>query len=450
MSGARLESTTRAAAPGATAKARTPMHKAPDPDLGRDLIPKTRYTSRDFAQLEWEGMWRRVWLLAGRESDIPEPGDYFTFEIGPESILVIRQVSGSIAARYNVCMHRGNRLREAGLGHASAFSCLFHGWKYGLDGTLLCVTDPESFPQGAPRERLDLRPVRCDTWGGFVWINLDPGAGSLADYLGMIPEHLDPYHFEEQSIVNDITIEVDCNWKTCVDAFNEAYHVQSTHPGLMQYSDDVNVQIDCYERHSRFLYPLAVVSPRLPNRGEVTEPIREMFLRGIGLDPDRFTGRPDQVRPAIAKQLREVVGPVMGVDFSDLNDDQMVDDYHYTIFPNVTLNIHARGVWVFRHRPHPDDPNRMYFDFLNLLRAPRAAIERPEHEHGRLVDGYSLRHVPGGDVLDEDMYNLPRVQAGMRSSAYPGLHLGTQELRIRHFHHTLEQYLQGAGGGRSG
>ena len=77
-----------------------------------------------------------------------------------------------------------------------------------------------------------MQPVRCDTWGGFIFVNLDPGAGSLKDYLGMIPLHLDPYHFEEYEIDLDLTLEVDCNWKTCVDAFNEAYHVQGTHPEM--------------------------------------------------------------------------------------------------------------------------------------------------------------------------------------------------------------------------
>src|SRR5262249_14547823 len=151
----------------------------------------------------------------------PEPGDYLTFEIGPESILVVRQHDGTIAARYNVCMHRGSRLREPGRGHAERFSCLFHGWEYAIDGTLTKVLDPGCFPQGAAPEKLSLRPVRCDQWGGFVFVNLDPNAEPLRDFLGIVPEHLDPYHFEEWSIANDVTIEVPCNWKTSVDAFNE-------------------------------------------------------------------------------------------------------------------------------------------------------------------------------------------------------------------------------------
>ena len=126
----------------------TPMERAPVPGLGTDPVPKERYTSPVFAAQEWEKMWTRVWLLAGRASDAPEPGDYFTFEIGPESILVIRQADGSLSARHNVCMHRGNRLREPGRGHAESFSCLFHGWKYGIDGKLLEAQDPGCFPQG--------------------------------------------------------------------------------------------------------------------------------------------------------------------------------------------------------------------------------------------------------------------------------------------------------------
>jgi phenylpropionate dioxygenase-like ring-hydroxylating dioxygenase large terminal subunit len=92
---------------------------------------------------------------------------------------------------------------------------------------------------------------------------MDPAAEPLAEYLGVIPDHLAPYHFEEHALVDDVTLEIDCNWKTCVDAFNEAYHVQGTHPELLEYSDDVNVQIDLYGKHSRFIYPVGVARPRV-------------------------------------------------------------------------------------------------------------------------------------------------------------------------------------------
>jgi len=85
----------------------------------------------------------------------------------------------------------------------------------------------------------------------------------------------------------------------------------------------------------------------------------------------------------------------------------------------------------------------MSFDFLNLVRMPAHRIPRPQKERSRVADGASLAHIPGGNVLDEDMYNLPRIQAGMRSAAFQGLHLSTQEVRIRHFHRTLMRYIGG-------
>ncbi len=421
---------------------RTPHERAPHPGLGTAPIPKSRYTSRDFMALEWERLWKRVWLMAGRASDAPSPGDYFTFEIGPESVLVIRQPDGSLAARYNVCMHRGNRLREPGRGHAESFTCGFHGWRYGVDGRLLEVHDPESFPQGC--KGLDLRSVRCETWAGFVFVNLDPEASPLRDFLGVIPEHLDPYHFEEWKVAFDATIEIECNWKTSVDAFNEAYHLAATHTWTLEFSDDVGTQYDCYDKHTRMIFPEVQASARHPGAGTVTPGIRDLFLKRVGVDVEAFRGGPVDARAAFAEAVRKM-GPALGCDFSEMSESQMCDDFHYTVFPNLTFNTHSLFTWVFTHRPHPDDPNRMFFDFWSLVRTPAQDVPRPEKRRFRTADGDTLAgQCEGGDLLDEDLYNLPRIQAGMRSAAFESLHLCEQEVRIRHFHRTLERYLDGA------
>jgi phenylpropionate dioxygenase-like ring-hydroxylating dioxygenase large terminal subunit len=420
----------------------TPTERAPVPKLGTARIPKHRYVSSAYAELEHRRLWNKVWLLAGFERDLPQPGAFLTYEVGRESVLVVRQPDGGIAAFHNVCMHRGNRLVEPGRGRVRSFTCLYHAWRYGIDGGLDRPLDEERFAQGCPRSELSLRPVRCDTWGGFVWINLDPDAESLADYLEVIPEHLDPYHFEEMKIVDDITLEVDCNWKTSMDAFHEAYHISGTHPDTLDVNDDVNVPLDCYERHSRMLLQLGVASPRHPDHGQVGDRIREHFLALAGVDVEAFDGGAEDVRPAMARAIREVQGPAMGVDFSELSDDQLTDDYHYSIFPNITLNIFGRSTWLFRHRPHPSNPDKMYFDFFNLLRMPDAEIPRPDNQHLVCTDELVLEPVGGGgELLAQDTYNLPRVQAGMHSSGFQGLHLGEQEIRIRHFHSVLERYI---------
>lgn len=115
----------------------------------------------------------------------------------------------------------------------------------------------------------------------------------------------------------------------------------------------------------------------------------------------------------------------------------MTDDYHYNIFPNLTLNTHADDLMLFRQRPHPTDPNRMFFDIMifKLLKKGEEPPKKPRNDHFRHGEK-SL-----GLVLDQDAYNLPGVQAGMNSDSYPGLWIGDQELRIRHFHHVLESYV---------
>jgi phenylpropionate dioxygenase-like ring-hydroxylating dioxygenase large terminal subunit len=284
-----------------------------------------------------------------------------------------------------------------------------------------------------------LQPARCDTWGGFVWVSLNPDPEPLRDYLGVIPEQLAAYRFEEWAIANDVTVEVPCNWKTSVDAFNEAYHIMATHGWTLEFTDDVNTVYDCYDRHSRMVFPEAQPSPRHPGRGTITPKMKEYFLVRHGIDPASVS-TVAEARAAIAAAIR-AQGPALGCDFSELTESQLNDDFHYTVFPNVTLNIHAQFTWVFTHRAHRDDPNRMYFDFLNLVRMPAHDVPRPAKETYRADDGVSLAHIPGGNVLDEDLYNLPRIQAGMRSAAFETLHLSTQEVRIRHFHQTLMRYV---------
>jgi hypothetical protein len=188
------------------------------------------------------------------------------------------------------------------------------------------------------------------------------------------------------------------------------------------------------------IFPEVQASPRHPGAGTVTPGIRDLFLRRVGVDVESFRGGPREARAAFAKAVRKL-GPALGCDLSELSESQLCDDFHYTVFPNLTFNTHSLFTWVFTHRPHPEDPNRMFFDFLSLVRSP-APIPRPQKL--RLDAGAGDRlagRCEGGELMDEDLYNLPRIQAGMRSAAFGGLHLGTQEIRIRHFHRTLEGYV---------
>ena len=414
----------------------TPPDKAPDPALGAKLIPKERYTSVEFMRLEWERIWTQVWLLGGLTSDLAEPGDYIATEIGRESVLIVRQADGGVKAFYNVCLHRGNRLRDPGSGGAESFKCQYHHWEYNWDGSFKRIPDLDTFPQGAPPCR-GLTELPCAIWGGFVWFSLNRDVEPLESYLDPVHEHLAPYRFDKMVLTRDITVEWDCNWKTSVDAFNESYHVQAIHPQLMWYLHDLDIQIDCYERHNRYLIPFGALSPRVRKPNTIPDPIKTI-MKAAGMDPADYDDPIDNIRRDVQLWKRKH-GPSQGKDYSLLNDDQLTDDYHYLIFPNVTLNTHADDLMLFRQRPHPTDPDKMFYDIWMLELLPEGAErpERPAHKH------YEHGEKSIGLVLDQDAANLPGVQAGMHSAGFPGLWIGAQELRIRHFHKVIEDYVYG-------
>ena len=159
----------------------------PEQETRGHTIPGYRYTSEKFFEQEWDGMWTKVWLLLGREAELPEPGDWQMEEVGSEEILMVRQKDGGVKAFYNVCQHRGNPLVSEAKGTVlRRFVCKYHSWAFLPDGTLNFAPDKEDFPEGNPCNKVTLEEVRCETFAGFIWVNMDPDCASLKAFLGPI------------------------------------------------------------------------------------------------------------------------------------------------------------------------------------------------------------------------------------------------------------------------
>jgi hypothetical protein len=178
--------------------------------------------------------------------------------------------------------------------------------------------------------------------------------------------------------------------------------------------------------------PFGVASPNARDRETVNDLLKSM-LSEAGLDPARYTGSASAVRETIQRTLRQR----SDFDLSALSDDQLSDNHQYYVFPNLTLNVYATKHMLLRHRPHPTDPNRMLLDQQQYVRVARGSqqAKRPKPEKFAYGKG-SL-----GFVTDQDTFNLVRVQRGMRVSGFAGLRLGANEGRIRHMHHTIDEYL---------
>jgi phenylpropionate dioxygenase-like ring-hydroxylating dioxygenase large terminal subunit len=421
------------------------------PAIGNHPIPGHRYTSREFWAREWEQMWTKVWLLLGRESELPQPGDWQMEEVGPESFLMVRQDDGSVKAFYNVCQHRGNRLVFHDQGSAEHFVCAYHGWAWHTSGRLDWAKDEEDFPQGSPCRTLRLREVRCETFAGFVWINMDEDCVSLREYLGPIWDDWSMYPIAQMRRYLARTVRMPNNWKVIQDNFNESYHLRAVHPEANTSIEESykDTQFDmCAEGHSRMIMRSGMPAKSLEGE-KLREPLISM-LREWDLDPAAFRGREEEARLALQQQKRRL-GPARGyAHLEKLRDEQLTDFYHYTVFPNFAVSVTADGFHFLRTRPHATDPEKCVFD--NWFYAvdppdPATPVFTPAGAVPARVDAehevFDYMEKSLGYAMDQDMSITAGQQLGFRSRGFRGVYLSGQEARVRRYHEVIDEYLDG-------
>ncbi len=429
--------------------------KQPAVDLGLDVPNPSRYHSPEFMKQEWDRLWPRVWLLAGVTSDIPEAGDYFTFEIGHESILVVRQANGSIKAFYNVCPHRGNRVAQNEFGSVAQFTCSFHGWQFHCNGRLKCITDEETFAPRLIAHRPGLTELRCDSLGGLIFVNMDGKAPPLSEWIGLPRGYIENYEIDKMHAVRQVRSTWNANWKVGVDSFYETYHLPHIHPQTQGVMEDFS-QYDLYHGgFSRMIVPLCVKSHRVKDQETVDAGLRFM-MQDAGMDPDTFTGSAREVRAAVQKSKRERARRLGLKHYDRLTDGQLTDSWATGLFPNVQIGMHPEGVFIMRFLPHPDDPRKFFYDNITMFRhvddptyTVPAWMGLPKNcdVTGKLRP--NVERVPEGqrpklgEVLDQDVDLVAAVGVGCRSNGFKGPLWSEQEVRIRHFHRELDRYISG-------
>jgi phenylpropionate dioxygenase-like ring-hydroxylating dioxygenase large terminal subunit len=420
-----------------------------------DALPMagSRYYSPAFAAREWAAVWTRTWLLLCRADDVPEPGDFLVEEIGPESILVVRQEDGAIRAFYNVCQHRGNRLVMGAEGSLAAFTCAYHGWRWALDGTCVRVQDEEDFPAGSPCGRKVLAPVHCEVFASFVWINMSDDPEPLKDYLGPLYSSLEAYPFDAMTRTQAISIRMPCNWKIISDNFRETYHIPTAHPEALYINDpDYTIsEIETLDRGHGFLRtPGNRPSKYLPGGKQVMDHYLIADLKNWGLDPDAYVGRETEIRKDIQRQKR-LLGPERGLKHYDrLCDDQLTDTLLYSVFPNVGVICFADSILLVRAFPHATDPEKCVFDCFNYASGADDVFTKtttatygcaeasggPAPREWRNFGEGSL-----GVILDGDAGIMEAQQRGVRSRGYRGAELSGQERRVVQYHDYIDKLI---------
>ncbi len=419
--------------------------------LGDEDIPTDRYIDPAYAKMEFERLWTRTWQFACREEHIPEVGDYYVYEVGPYSFIVTRVSENDIRAYFNACLHRGTKLRASGTeGRASEFKCSFHGWSWNIDGTNKEIVCPWDFPHIDPK-KFSLPQARVERLGGFVFINMDKDAPTLAEYLG--PEalaHIAAWKLEDRYTYLHVAKKFACNWKLAIEAFLEAYHVIQTHPQVAPSNGDANSQYDIYGEHvNRFISTLGVLSPHL--YGKYTEQdILDQFTLGnssaLG-DTKRSLTAGATAREVMAGMFRGMFEKATNTDLSKVSDSELLDCFSYTIFPNCFLFPGISLPMVYRFRPDPRDHRACIYEVFFLRPVPVDGARPAPAEAIHLTDKQSFTEAEGmdagfGAILDQDTDNLFLQQEGLEASAKRGLTLGNyQEIRVRHFERAVDKYI---------
>ena len=195
-------------------------------------LPAWVYDHAELNRLEFERVLLPSWQIVCHVNSIAKPGDFVTFDFGPESVLVMRDRDGSIRGFHNVCRHRGARLLDGGGNCPGPVTCPYHGWSYRQDGSLVGVPTRDSFP-GLDRAEFGLKPVRTDIAFGFVFVALRGDPPSVSDTWGPLKDELAPYRIEEMVPLGPIGYDTwNVDWKIAMDNYLESYHVPIGHPGL--------------------------------------------------------------------------------------------------------------------------------------------------------------------------------------------------------------------------
>jgi phenylpropionate dioxygenase-like ring-hydroxylating dioxygenase large terminal subunit len=422
-------------------------------------VVKEAYYTREYLESEYRRLWPKVWQVACREEEIPEVGDFVTYEIGDESIIIVRSAPDQIRAFHNVCLHRGRRLTE-GCSRTPNFTCKFHGWRWSLDGENQAVTRKENWGGKLDQDDLRLRAVRHETWGGFVFICLDLQAEPLLQYLGEAAEALDPFELQKMRYRWRKWIVMPANWKVALEAFNEGYHVNVTHHGVSRFGAS-NYYSRAAGRHGTFGTASSSLRPEsaahVPTPANVDyRQLFASFFRYLKASIDSnmtdsmvyaaqtlpATMPPDARAAEVMAKVSELARSIdaqRGVEWPKITSAQYQRagiDWH--LFPNTVLLPMATNCLGYRARPNGQDPDSCIFEVYQLERLPPGAARKVPNLRNDDIQDEAF----WGEILLQDFQQMEATHRGIKSSGYQGPRLNpAQEVTIENFHRVYHRYL---------
>ena len=407
-----------------------------------DRARKERYFDADFYALEAEMLWPRVWQMACRLEEIPEPGDYVEYEILDQSVIVLRADDMEVKAFHNVCRHRGVKLVVGQGSGESGFTCPFHGWCYGQDGANTHVPQRKTFDEhNLQPDDIGLTAVRCELWGACAWINLNDDAPPLRQCLEPAATILDAWKVESLRTEWWYACRLPVNWKLAQQAFQEQYHVVETHPQLV-------IPGMRYGARGAAFDPRAFVDAEVQYLRTMSEGMAGMVHSNDVQIAERLADieLPADVEQATATWYRTLNQAVVewhreaGSDIPDLNEleaEGRNEPMGYC-FPHYFVLPMYSSASSYRFRPL--GPEETLMEIWSLTRYPEGSESaRPRRPEVWQCDDPRWPPIPA-----QDFSNLPRQQLGLHATSFDYMRLSERaEGHLSNFERTLDGFLAG-------
>jgi phenylpropionate dioxygenase-like ring-hydroxylating dioxygenase large terminal subunit len=353
-------------------------------------IPAGRYVDPRYFQLEQDHVWRKSWLLAAHIDEIPEAGCWMLWDNAGQPVVIVHAESGEVNAFYNTCSHRGAPVVTEPSGKSRRLTCSYHGWSYDHEGELKGMRDPVDFKDFDMSCR-GLKKVRCERFGNLIFVNFDPEAVTLREWLGPIADEWEEFQFENCRLAARHVFDLDCNWKIAMEANTEVYHVKCIHPKTVApiLDDRRNVNTLYLNGHGRMIAPA---------------PAGRSGMEAVDIDLNR---------PQV-----ETVGEIARTCTQS-----------YGLFPNLVAPLSQYAIPPIQFWPNGINKSRM--ETWTMV---------PDWEGDEAPSMWTVNDELG-PVLVEDTQFGEKIQRSMESHGFEGVALSYQEARIYHWNQAADRMI---------
>jgi phenylpropionate dioxygenase-like ring-hydroxylating dioxygenase large terminal subunit len=384
------------------------------PELGTEPIDLSSCVDDDVFQREIDKVFTKTWLMVGREEELPKPGDYKVRRLAfaDTSAIMIRGKDDKIRAFHNICSHRGNKIvvergvETYGGRRSGILSCRFHGWGFDSTGGLVHVPAEKKFYDCFDRTENGLAPIHCDVWAGFVFINLaEKPAETLKEFLAEIGDIFGEFPFNAMPKRFAYSTELNCNWKIAVDAFAEAYHVDTIHGGTFPGAKSSFEDVRLFDKHRIAALCADFTLPPTPAAA-----LSQKFIKASVTDTKKQTGLPKLMNPGRRNNF-----------INELS----------VIFPSLLMHV-TTDIW-FTHQFWPVSTDKTRWEGYYYLKEPKTHSEKWAIEHAQILQR---------NAWLEDTATMEATHQAIRSKAKRQFHLQDEEVLVRHGYTVLEKFLK--------